>query len=278
MNGPICIDRDNHRTWLKWHRARKKASDTAFTAERIREGMALGARIEIDLRLHAGRGFAVLHDADLTRETTGNGLIAKYQPDQLRQLFLRDNQGLATQHPVLLLEDLTRQLSGTTPHPEAVLQLDLKETADALDATAIDQFQAAVGAFSRNIVLSGEDVHAIDLLSERTPDLSVGYDPCSDESLERLFGSRDFEGFVSSAVAASPRATMIYLYYPVVIEAARHDYDIVAAFHQHGRTVDAWTIAALDEASLENINTLLRCKVDQITTDDPEGVSARFHK
>jgi glycerophosphoryl diester phosphodiesterase len=114
--------------------------------------------------------------------------------------------------------------------------------------------------------------------STSMPDLSVGYDPCSDESLERLFGSRDFEGFVDSAVAASPRATMIYLYYPVVIEAAGHDYDIVAAFHRHGRTVDAWTIAALDEASLENIDTLLRCKVDQITTDDPEGVSSRFHK
>jgi glycerophosphoryl diester phosphodiesterase len=77
MNSPICIDRDNHRTWLKWHRARRKASDTAFTVERILEGMALGARVEIDLRLHAGRGFVVLHDADLARETTGNGLIAK---------------------------------------------------------------------------------------------------------------------------------------------------------------------------------------------------------
>ena len=35
MIDPIHIDHDGHRTWLKWHRARRKASDPVFTGARI---------------------------------------------------------------------------------------------------------------------------------------------------------------------------------------------------------------------------------------------------
>ena len=42
---PISIDRNGHRTWLKWHRAKRRASDPVFTGKRILEGMALGASV-----------------------------------------------------------------------------------------------------------------------------------------------------------------------------------------------------------------------------------------
>ncbi len=71
MPGPISLDRDGHRTFLKWHRARRHGSDPVFTGRRILEGMAAGASVEVDLVLHGDDGFAVLHNLMLEAETTG---------------------------------------------------------------------------------------------------------------------------------------------------------------------------------------------------------------
>ena len=65
MTAPISLTRDGHRTFLKWHRARRRAADPVFTGRRILEGMALGASVEVDLVLHADDGFAVLHNLEL---------------------------------------------------------------------------------------------------------------------------------------------------------------------------------------------------------------------
>ena len=86
MNMPILLERDGHRTWLKWHRGRRRAADTAFTGERIIEAMCLGASIEVDLVIHAGHGCAVLHDLTLERETTGAGRVRNTSAAALRQL------------------------------------------------------------------------------------------------------------------------------------------------------------------------------------------------
>ena len=53
MVAPLFVDRDGHRTWFKWHRARRRAGDPVFTRTRILEGLRLG-----DLELldhHIGR-------------------------------------------------------------------------------------------------------------------------------------------------------------------------------------------------------------------------------
>jgi glycerophosphoryl diester phosphodiesterase len=69
---------------------------------------------------------------------------------------------------------------------------------------------------------------------------------------------------------------MIYLDRAVVLMAADRGFDIVGAFHAAGRRIDAYTIRSTDAASLAMVERLLRCRVDQITTDDPEGLAARF--
>jgi len=67
---------------------------------------------------------------------------------------------------------------------------------------------------------------------------------------------------------------MIYLAWQIVTLSADAGYDIVAAFHRHGRRVDAWTIKAADADTVPVVERLLGLKVDQITTDDPEGMAA----
>jgi glycerophosphoryl diester phosphodiesterase len=93
-------------------------------------------------------------------------------------------------------------------------------------------------------------------------------------AIERLQASGDFYGFVARAVAVSPRAEMIYLDYRLVLGAQDRGVDLVAAFHAAGRRVDAYTVRRADAEGVAAAHRLLALRVDQITTDDPEGLGA----
>lgn len=270
---PVAIVHDGHTTRLKWHRARRRADDPVFTSSRIIEGMRVGASIEIDLVIHADRGFAVLHDREIDHATTGTGHIRRHGAAHLRTLYLRDNAGHPIDEPVLLLEDLADLLRDIPIHPDALLQLDFKEFAHSLDAAAIDNFVRAVTPFARNAILSCGDAAAVRLLTEPVPGIRIGYDPCHGGAVDRVLASGEFERFVDDAVGASPHAEMVYLERRLVLEADRRGFDIVDGFHRRNRTVDAYTIYAADGPSVRDVRRLLDLQVDQITTDDPEGLT-----
>ncbi|HEY4200133.1 MAG TPA: glycerophosphodiester phosphodiesterase [Devosiaceae bacterium] len=274
MPNDIFCTRSGHRTYFKWHRARRTASDPVFTGHRILEGMKLGASVEVDLVRHADGGFAVLHDTTLDRETTGTGTVATTHADTIRQLRLRDNAGQPTTHPVMLLEDLAALLAEGGLHPEAILQLDFKEDLSVLTPRDITAFRTIVGPVATHMILSAGDAGAVAALGNGTAGLHIGYDPCHEGKLEALFQNRDFSHFVDSALEASPRAEMIYLAHPLVLFAADSGFDIVDAFHQGGKRIDAYTIKTADAAARPLVERLLSLKADQITTDDPTGLAA----
>ncbi|WP_244619142.1 glycerophosphodiester phosphodiesterase family protein [Rhizobium sp. 18055] len=268
----IAIDEAGHKTWLKWHRGHRFAGDISFTAQRIGEAMALGASIEIDLVRFNGPGFAVLHDETLNRATTGEGRVLDATESDLRGLHLRDPFGEPTSHPVLMIDDLGRLLSGVSRDCGAVLQLDLKENSAAIRGEDIAAFAAAISPVAQSVILSAGDPEAVERMSQAIPDMPIGYDPCHDGAIERLKGSHDFEGFVAEAVAASPRAQTIYLHHQLVLFADEAGCDLVAAFHRADRRVDAYTINSAIPAALPVVRRLLALRVDQITTDDPVGL------
>ena len=274
MTDPLYLERQGHRTWLKWHRARRQATDTAFTGARILEAMRLGASTEVDLVIHADRGYAVLHDLTADRETTGTGPIVQLSAATLRGLHLRDDAGNAIPDHVMLLEDLADLLAHGGLHPDALLQLDYKEDAAALDERAIANFKQSIGPVAHCMILSSGDAEAVRLLTDGVPGLRIGYDPCHDGAIERLQQSRDYAGFVANAIAASPNAEMIYLEHRLVLGADQDGFDIVAAFHAANRRIDAYTIKDASAATKPQIEKLLALKVDQITADDPEGLLA----
>jgi glycerophosphoryl diester phosphodiesterase len=268
----VLYQRDGHRTWFKWHRARRVASDAVFSPQRILEGMKEGASVEIDMRRHAGGGFAVLHDEHLAEETTGRGSVAAQTPDMLRALRIRGNDGRPTNLPVMLFEDLVSLLADETMAPEALLQLDFQETAADFSQADVQAFRAAVMPIRRNVILSAADSQAITVLGDGL-DLRIGYDPCFDERLTSLFDSGDFHGFVIAAIASSPGAEIYYLRHELVTAADAAGFDLVDAFHRKGKRVDAWTIGSADAATAPIVSRLLDLRVDQITTDDPNGLA-----
>ncbi|UXS41065.1 glycerophosphodiester phosphodiesterase [Agrobacterium tumefaciens] len=278
MNQPIHIDRDGHRTWLKWHRARRRADDPVFTGERIIEAMRLGASIEVDLVIHADHGCAVLHDRTLERETTGTGRVRDTSAATLRQLHLRDNEGHPIDAKVMLLEDLCALLAEGAVHPDALLQLDFKEDRQALTPQVVAGFGASVSPIAKSVILSGGDFDAIATLAGSAPGLRTGYDPCHRGTLAALKASGNYLGFIEDALATAPDADMIYLAYEIVLAAEDAGVDIIAPIHAAGRRVDAWTINSVTPQSIEQVKRLLRLKVDQITTDDPEGLAEVFSR
>ena len=169
MTGPVSVTRNGRRTFLKWHRARRRAADPVFTGRRILEGMALGASVEVDLVLHADDGFAVLHNLDLGPETTGHGPVRDTPAATLRALHLRGNDGRPIADRVMLLEDLAALLARDGAHPAALLQLDYKEDAAALSPSAIATFAAALAPVARHFILSSGDADAVALLTDQFP-------------------------------------------------------------------------------------------------------------
>ena len=277
MTDPISIAKGGHRAVLKWHRGRRKASDPVFTGKRILEGMALGASVEVDLVVHGGHGMAVLHDhLSIERETTGHGPVRALNAAQLRALRLRGNDGTPIADHVMLLEDLCALLVQTPPHPEALLQLDYKEDETALDPKTIANFVASTSPVARHMIVSSGSAVAVDILTGAVAGMHVGFDPCSDENIAALQRTRDFAGFVRDALAASPKAELIYLAWELVIELDKAGFDIIDAFHAAGKRIDTWTIRTADAGTRPIVERLLALKVDQITTDDPEGLVALF--
>jgi glycerophosphoryl diester phosphodiesterase len=224
--------------------------------------------------VHADQGFAILHDFVLDRETTGGGVVRKTSAAQLRQLHLRGNDGTPTADKVMLLDDVCTLLAEETPHPEALLQLDCKEKAGAITPKVIEKFAKVLAPIAGSIILSGGDFDAIASLAHALPQLRTGYDPCDGPALDRLRQDGDYEGFIADALKIAPDAAFIYLSHELVLSAEDAGFDMVAPVHAAGRKVDAWTIRAVDETSLGQVRRLLALKVDQITTDDPEGLSA----
>lgn len=276
MADAISVTRNGHQTFFKWHRGRRTGSDPVFTGRRIIEGMQLGASVEVDLVIHADNGMAVLHNLSLERETTGTGLVRETSAAVLRELHLRDNAGQPIADKVMLLEDLAALIARDGAHPDGLLQLDFKEDAAALNPAVIANFAEALGPVARHFILSSGDAEAVRLLSQNVPELRIGYDPCHKGAMDRLLATRDYASFVADAVASSPKAEMQYLEYRMVLEADRDGFDLIGAFHAGGKRIDAYTVRCSDDDGMAVIERLLELKVDQITTDDPEGVAARL--
>lgn len=274
MPDPLFLERDGHRTWLKWHRARRRVDDPVFSRARILEGMRLGASVEVDLVVHGGGGMAVLHNLTLEEETTGTGPVRAADPATLRALHLRANDGRVLPERVMLLEDLCAELRHNPPHPDALLQLDFKEDMAALDAATIAGFGAAIGSLGPHMILSGGDLAAVNALVHAAPGVRMGYDPCHGGSLEALKASGDFARWIAEALAAAPGAELIYLAHEIVVAADEAGTDLIGLVHAQGRRVDAYTLQRVTPESLRLAARLVALKADQITTDDPEGLHA----
>ena len=279
MGVPLFLDRGGHRTWLKWHRARRRAGDPVFSRTRILEGLRLGASVEVDLVIHGGHGFALLHDFLLDNETTGHGRARQTPPEALRELHRRSDDGTPLPDTVMLLEDLCALLAESPPAPGALLQLDVKEDLAALDAVTVTNFAQAVEPVSETMIVSGGDAAAIAALAGATPGLAIGHDPCQDDKVARLRATGDFAGFIGRRAGRSTRRL------DDLPRARDHRRRRRHRLRPHRRlSCRGKAGGRLDHPAASTTAAVARCErlialgVDQITTDDPEGLAAALSR
>lgn len=256
------------KTRLKWHRLLRRFDGANFSGQTLAEGLALGASMEIDLRMRADGGFVLLHDPVLEGETTGHGAVIDSLPSDLWPLRMKDGG-----HALTLSEDLAEDLG--TSHPEALLQFDMKDDFATIGTRGIRHLAEHFGAAGSKIIISAADPTLIVACGEALPGLMRGIDPTDSIAASwQADGLNAAEAELLSALTGPAEPDTIYLQWELLVKAAQAGFDMIALCHDHGRKVDAWTFNPVQPETgfsandLNRLETLLRLRPDQITTDE----------
>ena len=120
-------------------------------------------------------------------------------------------------------------------------------------------------------------------MRETLPAVARGIDPSED-----IWEAWEKDGFsaasdvLDAALAGPTAAGTIYLHYPLVLKAADNGLDMIAASHEAGLLVDAWTFNparpddGLTAEELETVKRLLELGADQITSDEAPLLEAAW--
>lgn len=263
----IAIGTAGHRTRLKWHRLRRRLADPLFGRTVMADGFLLGASMELDLRVRADHGFAVLHDPVLEGETSGHGPVCESTADEIRATSMKSGGT-----PPILSEELAEMLPEA--HPEALLQFDMKDRFEAIGARGIEHLRHHFAGAGRKIIVSARDLDLIVAVRKALPDLRRGIDPT--DKLRTLLAS-DGPSVVERQLAADLKGKTepdtVYLAWQLLLAADDQGLDLVALSRDLGVAVDAWTFtlknpAGFDTAEAKAFDALMRLKPDQITTDE----------
>jgi glycerophosphoryl diester phosphodiesterase len=282
----IAIEHDGRRVTLKWHRLRRRRSDPQFGLEALRQGLRLGASMEVDLRVTGDGSFVVVHDAILDRETEGTGEVAVQIAEELAGIHYEDQRlpgGGHNRRKVLRIEDLADLMDGA--HPDALLQFDIKD-----DLTLVgDRGLACLTRFAAGkkfrAVVSGECLRLIERIKDALPNVKRGIDPTDrllvflrDGKMEELAARLRME------ISGPTEPEFIYLGWPFILAARREGIDVVKICHGEGKKVDAWTFnlanpeKGFDDCEWRDFRKLLELGVDQITTDEAIATESAYER
>jgi len=241
--------------------------DPLFSASVLKEGCQLGASMELDLRARADSGFAVLHDAMLGDETDGAGEVRTLSRADLASLRHRD-----APRPILVSEDLADLLTGS--HPDALVQLDMKDDLDVIGQRGVDHLADHFGSTGPTLIISGSCQELMLAIARRLPAVRRGIDPT--DKLVAIYhgaGLAAVEAELSRDLRGPIGPDTVYLAWELVLQAATDGLDMVALCRESGCRVDAWTFTPADpeglsDAETETLRRLLALRPDQITTDE----------
>lgn len=268
----IALDVAGRRVALKWHRLRRRRADPLFGLEALRQGLRLGASMEIDLRATADGGFVVLHYAMLERETDGDGDVIARTTGELAGLHYADGAEAARRR-LLLVEDMAALMADA--HADALLQFDMKDDLTRVGERGLASLGRLAAGSRGSLVVSGECLALIEGIKQALPDVKRGIDPT--DRLVALLRDGRTEAVAEQLrreIAGPTEPAFVYLDWRLVLAAREAGIDLVAICHEAGTTVDAWTFnladpeAGFDDGEWRDFRRLLDLGVDQVTTDE----------
>jgi glycerophosphoryl diester phosphodiesterase len=274
----IEINNDGHPVRLKWHRLRRQLSDPLFSTDVMRAGFALGASMELDLRVRGDGGFVVLHDDELQGETTGHGRISRKSRDELRDARMRDGG-----RDLTFSEDLAAMLQSA--HPDALLQFDMKDDYEAVGGKGIAHLAAHFRNMTASVIVSGHCLNLIVAVKEKLPHLLRGIDPTDKlAAIYRKDGLKAVEKTLLDDLCGPTEPDTVYLQWSLLLQAARDGLDMVSLCRSQGKRVDAWTFTLKNPAfgftdgEWRDFAALMALKPDQITTDEAPATARAWAK
>jgi glycerophosphoryl diester phosphodiesterase len=252
----------------------------------------------MDISPLADGEFVLLHGPSLEPETTGFGLVSALTADEVSNLR-RVWRGGVTDEPVRLLGQALKLLRRHL-HP-VELQLDLKPYPSLTDA-ALANLVAALQSVKNRVRVTSEADWALRRLRALDADLALGFDPLlyfeapsqeardPDEPPFRLgaYGYWDDHPLASQRwgktapyLAAraealwtqAPSGAMWYIQGELLAQVLDDGFDWIAALHNWGAQVVAWTLNADRPPDVELARRLAMAGVDRITTDDAPALA-----
>lgn len=262
----VAIDAGGRSVLLKWHMLRRAPHNPPFSPENLKAGLALGASMEIDIRLMADGAWVCLHDDILDEETDGTGLVAALDSRTMQRLRI-----IGADYPPPLFADL----AGLVPRAAkgSCLQIDLKESAAGIDDAAIARFASVVSPVAAHCLLSGTDWQAVLRLGAGVPHLRLGFDPYELAEGRTFASAPDFEAFVAEVWRIAPHADAFYLYHGFVTAALADGCNPIEKLKANGATIDVWTLDPTTPDVVEIMTAAIAAGADQITTNDPPGLA-----
>jgi glycerophosphoryl diester phosphodiesterase len=218
--------------------------------------------LEIDLRLTKEGSIVLHHDAKLERATNGNGLVQNYTLAELKELRLKDAEGILTAFHMPSLDEAIEWARGKT-----ILILDKKDVSLETCIAKIQEHKAQSFVF---IMAYGID--DIKKCYERDPDIMM----------EVFLGNRErFAQFDQSGV---PWDRIV----PFISHKPLEDLELIEMIHAKGSSCMAGTSRYLDRElrSLDNpsgevknsYQNLLNQGIDILETDLPVQVSQLIYQ
>jgi glycerophosphoryl diester phosphodiesterase len=292
---------ENHLTLIH-HAANCGHDDPPGSLSALQKCLASGASfIEIDIIPIADGNFALLHAPNLEEDTNGGGNAPKMTREQLQNLKYVHN-GSVTEEKVGFLEGAVELLK---KFPEcARLQLDLKPFTP-LNQHVLRNFLSIIEpVFDRVQVTSYAD-WAVRNLSTHAPELALGFDPLlyldlvEDEPRPPdippfrvgAYGLLDdhplsayqwgpagdyFAARAEALLSQVPRGCEWFIRAEILKIARDAGFNWIDFLHQHGSTVDGWTIDVRDRTQIELAQFLVDSGIDKLTTDTPAELAAKL--
>jgi len=270
VSAGVALRAGERRVWLKWHQLRRDAADPAHERANLREGIARGASLEVDLILTRDGHFVCLHDDELAAETTGAGLVREHDRAALERLRQCDNQGRPLATLPLFLDEVVEALAGSPAGWPGRLQLDLKAPPAPVEVAAIERFAALIEPVARHVILAGTRWPAVLRLGRAVPGLRLGYDPLDIHEVAPPASTAEFTALGAYALAHAYEARIFYFHIPLLLQGLELRVDLIALAQARGAEVDAWRLEPGHEGAGAKLARLVEAGVDQITTDSPE--------
>jgi glycerophosphoryl diester phosphodiesterase len=264
----VAIRHDARAVRLKWHKLRRAAAEPPFSLANLAVGLAAGASVEIDLRRLADDAWVMLHDDVLDEETTGKGPVAALDSAGARQIRIA---GAGYAPP--LLADLAETVRGVEVHPDALLQIDLKEPASGITDRAVATFAEVFRPIAAFCVLSSGDWPAVTRLGAAVPGLRLGFDPGDLAEGRDLDDRPALRRFLDEVLATAPGASIYYLWHRFVAAAFAQDVDPIGVLQDSGALIDVWTLDPTTPFIDRILVEMVEAGADQITTNDPDGMA-----